>query len=383
MPFGANRSTDFSRLLSCCVPDGAPLPAGLAADDWGRLASCAERHGVAPLVANRLTGSANSGDGDAARERIVTTGHAIRLRNEYLTAQLIRLLDEMRRAALEVLAIKGPVLGAIAYGDLGLRSFADLDLLVRPADRAASAQLFAQRGLTADRYDEAAVASGFFDAVETDFQRPDGIVNVDLHWGLAPAYYRFGPDGAAVFARAIDVPVAGATIRTLGPEDHLLYLAVHASRHGWPALSHVADLAHFVARVALDWPTLLARAAATHSRVMLDAGLLLAYDLLGTAPPDDVLAAARSDARAAALAAAVAADLAQDAAPSERTLLRRSLGAIGERRDRVRYILAHGFAPTLIDWRFCPLPRPFYPAYYLLRPLRIGRGIVRRAFPRR
>ncbi len=372
-------------LLRCCAPDCAPTLApeeNLAPDDWSLLADAASRHGVTPLVARRLASTADPGAGAPARQRIITTGHAIRLRNQYLTAELVRLLGELRGAAIDVLAIKGPVLGAIAYGDHGLRAFADLDLLVRPASLGAAARLFARLGFTADLYDEAAVASGFFDAVETNFQRPDGIVNVDLHWELMPGYYRFGPGGEAVWDRAIAVPLEGATIRTLGHEDHLLYLAVHASRHGWPALSHVADVAHFVDRVALDWPALLARASATRCRTMLDVGMLLAHDLLGTALPAAALAAARSDARAAALARAIAADLAGDHAPSELRLLRRSLAAIAERRDRVRYIAAHGFAPTLVDWRFRPLPRPFYPAYYLLRPLRIGRGLLRRAFAR-
>jgi len=381
----ADRSTNCRFLLRSCAP-GTQTPGpeeNLEPDDWSRLASAALRHGVTPLVASRLTpAAADAGAGAAARQRIVTTGYANRLRNQYLTAELVRLLGELQRASIDVLAIKGPVLGAIAYGDQGLRTFADLDLLMRPASLAAAARLFTRLGFTADLYDEAAVASGFFDAVETNFQRSGGIVNVDLHWELAPAYYRFGPGGEAVWERAIAVPVEGATVRTLGHEDHLLYLAVHSSRHGWPALSHVSDIAHFVHRVVLDWPTILARASATRSRVMLDVGLLLAHDLLGTALPAAVLAAAQSDARAVALATAVAADLAGDTAPSELRLLRRSLDAIAERRDRVRYIAAHGFAPTLVDWRFRPLPPPFYPAYYLLRPFRIGRNLVRRTFAR-
>lgn len=382
----ANHSTDFRFLLSCCAPDVALAPAP-AVDrdvrDWGWLVSAAERHGVAPLVASRLAPAAAPGAQASARQRIVTDGHAIRLRNHYLTAQLAVLLGELRRAAIDVLVIKGPVLAALAYGDLGLRTFSDLDLLVRPARLAAAARTLSRLGFTADLYDETAIASGFFDAAETNFQRPGGIVNVDLHWELAPGYYRFGPGGDAVWERAIDVPVDGATMHTLGPEDYLLFLAVHASRHGWPTLSHVSDIAHFVHRVALDWPTILERASATRCRRMLGVGLLLAHGLLGTPLPDNVLAAARSDPPAVELVAAVAAALADDAAPSGLRLLRRSLTALTNRRDRLRYIARHGFAPTLIDWRFRPLPRPFYPAYYLLRPLRIGRGLIGRVIARR
>jgi hypothetical protein len=324
-----------------------------------------------------------SGRSDPARQRIITDGHANRLRNQYLTVQLVRLLREFQRASIGTLAIKGPVLAAVAYGDFGLRTFADLDLLVRPTDHAAAARLLKRLGFTADLYDEVAIASGFFDAVEANFRSPDGIVNVDLHWELSPGFYPFGPSGDEPWQRAIEVPLGGAMVRTLRHEDHLLYLAVHSSRHGWCTLSHVCDVAYFVNRVELDWSTLLARASATRCRRMLNVGLLLARDLLGAVLPANVLETARSDESAAALAVAVIADLAGDAPPSERRLLGHSLAAITGLRDRARFIAAHLLAPTLLDFRFRPLPSPLYSAYFLLRPIRIGSGLVCRVFSNR
>jgi hypothetical protein len=330
------------------------------------------------LVASRLPQSAQSDATPPARKRIISTGYANRLRNQYLTAQLSRLLGEFQRASIETLAIKGPVLAAIAYGDPGLRLFADLDLLVRRADLAAAARLLERLDLTADLYDEAAIASGFFNAVEVNFRSRNGIVNVDLHWELSPGFYPFGPGGEELWQRAIEVPLDGASVRTLGHEDHLLYLAVHASRHGWCLLSYVCDIACFVNQVELDWPTLTARASATHCLRMLNVGLLLASELLGTPLPNDVLETARSDARTVARASAVAADLGGNAAPSELQLLRHSLGLISGTRHRARYLATHSFAPTLLDFNFRPLPRPLYPAYYLIRQARIGSGLIRR-----
>lgn len=51
-----------------------------------------------------------------------------------LTAELFRLLELFNRNEISVLVIKGPVLAAQAYGDPSLRSYGDLDLLVRQPD---------------------------------------------------------------------------------------------------------------------------------------------------------------------------------------------------------------------------------------------------------
>jgi hypothetical protein len=40
-------------------------------------------------------------------------------------------------------------------------------------------------------------------------------------------------------------------------------------------------------------------------------------------------------------------------------------------------VLLSVFAPTLIDRRYLRVPRALYPAYFLLRPMRIGSAILR------
>jgi len=49
-----------------------------------------------------------------------------------LTAELFRLLELFSANGISALLIKGPVLAAQAYGDPCVRSYGDLDLLVRP-----------------------------------------------------------------------------------------------------------------------------------------------------------------------------------------------------------------------------------------------------------
>jgi Uncharacterised nucleotidyltransferase len=67
------------------------------------------------------------------------------LRNVFLAGTLLKLLRLLEAHGIAALPYKGPVLAALAYGNVAFRQFGDLDLLVRPqdADRA-KALLWAQ-----------------------------------------------------------------------------------------------------------------------------------------------------------------------------------------------------------------------------------------------
>ena len=70
-----------------------------------------------------------------AREELEGRAQANRLRDLELTGELARLLDRFRRDGIAAVPYKGPVLAAQAYGDVALREFVDLDILVHPDRR--------------------------------------------------------------------------------------------------------------------------------------------------------------------------------------------------------------------------------------------------------
>ena len=48
-----------------------------------------------------------------------------------MTADLFRILEQFARAGIQSLLVKGPLVSVLAYGDPAVRSYVDLDLLVR------------------------------------------------------------------------------------------------------------------------------------------------------------------------------------------------------------------------------------------------------------
>lgn len=324
--------------------------------DWPAIAQQAGRHGLAPLVYWNL----NQACPDAVPDTLRTRFHENAGRNLLLTAELIRLLDLFALAGIPVVPFKGPALAWSLYETPALRETGDLDVLVLPRDLDRAIALFERHGYRPlfSCTDTRFFASGR----ELPLEREDGQVTVDLHWGLLPRCFPL--DAGAFFERLAPVTIAGRQVRTFCPEDLLLFLCVHGSKHGWTSLAWLCDVARLLDRLAVNWHDVLACAQAGHVSRCLSLGLSLARDLLGAAVPT-----LRAASPHEALAASTRERLLNGSAPS---VSRRYQLALLERpTDKVRFWLGI-LTPKPADFEALHIPASLFPAYYLARPLRLA-----------
>jgi hypothetical protein len=257
---------------------------------------------------------------------------------------------------------KGPTLAAIAYQDLSLREFSDLDVLVQDADIAA-----AEGVLTATGYRSLRRLN-----YEHLFVRDDGVA-VDLHWRLAHPGFPIALGPADLTPCRAPIRLAGGEVLAL-PAEHLLpVLCVHGTKHCWERLQWVCDVAELTrAHPELDWELVTSRARRFGVERLVLLGLRLAGDLLDVPLPEAVARATRRDRRVGALAALVRDGFLSD---GEHALPRADaqmfqIEARERLRDRVRHSVylarsaaAGGARPRL------PLPALVALLYAALRPL--------------
>jgi Uncharacterised nucleotidyltransferase len=380
-----------ARLVTACVaiPGGADATAralDLIAQnpDWDTVCSLAEMQGVMPLL-HRFIASACGGKVSpaiVARLHAQFAGNALtHLRH---ARELVRIQSELREAGIAMLALKGPALAIQAYGDLALRPFGDLDILVHERDLPLVADILAARGYFPRRYQRDQPDGGYFQSSEDEFEARDGGDMVDVHWALVPSYFPYRPDYDELWRRAVTVTLDGGAIATLAPDDHLAFVIIHATKHGWPSLKPMCDVAAFAARGIVDWERVEAKLARLGCARMLNIGVLLAHELAGAAIPGDLIARARGDSHAAALAARVAARMFMRVADRpglfhDWAVPLRAIEGFGR---RARYVLVRGLKPTIDDWEFLPLPSALYPIYYAVRPVRLALQQGPRLLPR-
>ena len=113
--------------------------------DWFRLLLLAREHGLVGQLAACL----NDLDAPAIPSEIKQALLERRREQNFLTlrltAELFRLLELFNRKDISALVIKGPVLAAQAYDDPSLRSYGDLDLLVRQRDIRRATELWGRQ----------------------------------------------------------------------------------------------------------------------------------------------------------------------------------------------------------------------------------------------
>ncbi len=369
--------------------------------DWPRVVRSASRLGMLSLLDAKLAARPPAGVPPEVREVLRRYAHALHARNLQSIGELFALTDLFASRGVRLLPFKGPVLAMQAYGTLGLRPFADLDLLVRAEDVSTACDLLVSRQYV-PRY---ALSAGqranlLRFGCEHPFQRvrtagPLGGTaatrkdHVDLHWNLFPPSFPIAFDPQAVWSRTETVTLGRREFETIGTDVLVLYLCAHGYAHHWNRLEWISALARLIAvRPGIDWSWVQREAARTGAERVLELGLVLAGDWLGAPVPPSLLHAARRRPAMQTLLAHVSTRILHglaETAAGESTLNDELFFDLDARETwgrRVGYFLRRLVTPSLEDVEWVSVPARLPALYYLLRPLRLSLRFLTPSAPR-
>lgn len=378
-----------AKLLLCCARTSkdanvaSRIAALLREDiDWARVLEMARQHRVTPLLYWHLgvddSGAVPQPVLDVLRARF----HDNNLRNLRLTGELLGIARAFEAQGIPVVPFKGPTLAVLAYESLGLREFADLDILVHKQDVSRARELLSSMGYRGqDRVAGAREAAFLETRREYVFAREGGVV--ELHWALTPRILAFGLKPEDLWDRVEKFTLGRDRVLTLSTEDTLLFLCVHGSKHFWYRLAWICDVAELLrARETVDWDQLTERARQQGAQRTLFLGLSLANELLGATLPRTISEKIRADQAVKPLSRQVQEWLFQETGEASDVFAKGLAEESGfhpfrvkvrERlRDKVLYCARAALTPTPEDWDLLPLPQPFFPLYYVLRPIRLS-----------
>ena len=275
---------------------------------WKFVIDAAAAHGVKPLLCHNLSKHCRESIPKDVLDQLQRYLQAHSLNNLFLTRELIKLLGLLEKNGISAIPWKGPVLAAAAYGDVALRQFGDLDILVREQDAMKAKDLLLSSGyrlLYRGSAEDEAAFHGLRQVCE--LTRHDDRAVVELHWAITSQTFYFPLDPASLWDHLETVFLDGTPVRNLGLEDLLIVLCVHGAKHHWEKLMWISDIAELLRAYSkkIDWTRLKNRASMLGGWRMLCLGVLLAHDLLGAKVPQDVLQAMQAEPKSASLAAEV------------------------------------------------------------------------------
>lgn len=376
----ASQSAIFDLLCACCAHDPHSQPSAriltLLHDlrDWAAFFDHAERQDVLPLAYRALSRFSTSVP-SSVLEPLRHTYQCNSRKSLWLTQELIRILGCLESHGIPAIPYKGPILAACAYGDLTLRQFSDLDILIPaahlPAAKAAVKELgyAPSRRMTAAEQ-RACLASGY----EMAFDGPGGNNLLEIQWRILPRFYAVDFRMEDLFDRAVYVPVGGMQVRSLAAEDQLLVICVHAAKHAWARLSYLCDVAAILhPRNHIDFEVVRERAEDLGILRILGVSLWLVHELLGVPSPVPLEDLGRNN-EIALLGRQVkniitAEEEYDTVSPAYFRLM---LRLRERRRDKLRLLSRLAFTSGIGEWKITRLPTPLFPIYRVIRLFRLA-----------
>lgn len=251
---------------------------------WAKLMAAA--HGnrvVGSLVASVDAGVLPATDQQAALARQVHRANLLRML--HLERELLGVLDVLDAARVECRVLKGTAVAHLDYPDPALRSFIDLDVLVRAEDIGTAATRLTASGFTRTLAEPRPGFDRRFDKGMTLIPAAD--YELDLHrtfvlgpWGVLMKPEQLWDDGEVFH-------IGDTPVRALSRRYRFLHACFHGALGDWPLrLGSLRDVAEMLPKLTGDGADVRAAAADWGAEAVLAAAVADSIRLLGLRPED-------------------------------------------------------------------------------------------------
>jgi len=206
-------------------------PGTLDSGAWKAALAGAGKHRLTGLLSAAITDGALPATSEQAREARAAHRTA-QLRVLTLEHELVAIVDLLTGAGIDCRVLKGSALAHLDYADPGLRSYNDIDILLRPEDIERAVAVLAGTGFTRTLAEPRPGFDQRFDKGMT--LRPSANYELDLH-----RTFVLGPWGRRVrldelWASSQELVVAGRTMQALSQPHRFLHVCYHTALGNWP-----------------------------------------------------------------------------------------------------------------------------------------------------
>src|ERR1700735_1210442 len=200
----------------------------------------AEENSITALVGRQLNALGPDALPASAAERLKNACRANTIRCLFLSAELIKILDLFRSHGIPSIPYKGPVLAVQAYGDLTLREFEDLDVILRQSDFPKAHEVMLGLGYR-PKFDWILSRDAAASTVPGEYNYRDEKrrLMVELHTELTLRHFPKAPDLDEFSQRLVSVKLNDQEVRTFPVEDGLPILCIHGAKDFWERFSWI------------------------------------------------------------------------------------------------------------------------------------------------
>ena len=337
--------------------------------DLNALIALANQHGILPLVYKILK--------DLNTQRLTLNADiltelkahymSISQRNMLMSAELIRIMKLLEEHDIEALAFKGPTLSQMAYGDITLRQYVDLDVLTHKKDIYKIDSLLKSHG-----YKRLLTLTPAQEKIWIKYAHDMGLVHhtknvhFEMHWSFLDEDYPMQVDLEDFWKETQEVNLNGHTIPTFSNENLLVYLCIHGSKHLWERIEWIKDIDLLIRENTIDWEKVIEKTNGTGFEKMVYLGFSLSTFLLNTPLPTFIQNEIHKYKQLNTISTFILESWNNPKSTFQKTstIIKLFPGV----KEKLIYLHKIIFKPSFNEYWFINLPKGLYWGYYLVRP---------------
>ncbi len=289
---------DIYFLLKCCKPnlnnnDINSIFHSLyqKEESYDRFIKLAYKHGIVPLI-YKNTKNLHQSSLILTKfiDKLKPHYQTIAQRNMLMSAELIYITKFLKTNHIESLACKGPALSQMAYGDITLRQYGDIDILIRKKDRHKMMLILEEKGYIPEIQLKENSKEIFFNTVNViAFYKKSTGTRIEIHWELLSKNYAMDWKEEILWKNTKFIQINNSKIQVLTMENHLLYICVHSAKHLYERIEWICDIDRLIqSNQNINWQYILKEARRMGITRMLYLGLTLCKELFDLTIPEDI-----------------------------------------------------------------------------------------------
>jgi hypothetical protein len=340
--------------------------------DWDLFIRLSKHHRVFPSIFKRMKELVGNNIPPSVLHELFTLYQKNIFRMLQLSGETQNISKLFTNNQIRTLFLKGPVLASDLYGDISLRTSADLDVLI-PIEKLNQAEkILINEGYIKDDYILAVLNDWKWRHHHITFYHPRKEIKVEIHWRLNPGPGK-EPRFEELWKRKKTSTLSNQPVHTLGLEDLFVFLASHGARHGWSRLRWLEDIKQ-ITESEMNWTNTIHLLKKFHYDNVGGQALYLANYLLNAKIPKEMHnITSRKRTKQLGLDALFyikqIINLHTPPVPKEISQYhKRHLFSLMSYNHKLLYILSL-LHPYPEDAAFLPLPKVLHFLYFPLRPL--------------
>lgn len=327
--------------------------------DWNAFIDLAYEHGVFPLVYKTLKNY-----GELIPQEIL---HSIKMlnieivkENMLMTAELIKVMKLLEKNNIEALAFKGPTLAQMAYGNITLRQYSDLDIFVHKKDIYKIYDLLKDTYSRSLKLTTSQEPTWFKYAHDLGLTSPNG-THIEFHWTMLDTDHPVNLEKINFFHHKASIAINKTQVNVMSNEIFLVYLCIHGSKHMFERIEWIVDIDQFVRTQNIDWDLVFQLSQNKNYKYFVNLGFYLAKQLFNS--PIKVPEYKNFE----IIEKHIYSSWNDIETFDNKTNLEYMLLLFTSKVDKLKYLHKIYLKPTFSEYWFVDLPKPLYFLYYPLR----------------